>query len=340
MYMGIILKKLAFERFSGLYIFALLIVGFSIWMPDLFFSLATLRSVASDKSISAMLALSLIIPLSCGTFDLSVAANINFSTLLVIKLINGKNEDGIASGLPLPLAILVTILVAALIGFVNGFIVVKLKVSSFIATLGTASIIAAMMVVLTGNRQPLPAVSSAWKSISTTQFLGFQAVVFYMLAIALIVWFVLDHTPTGRYLFAIGSNADASRLSGVRVDAYIWMSLVASGAICGLAGVFYGSLAGPSLTYGGGLLLPAFAAVFLGSTQISPGRFNVWGTVLSIYLLATGVKGLQLATDVQWLSPLFSGVALIVAVSVALNRQDSLVEKKRRKSVEAVSAGE
>jgi len=84
------------------------------------------------------------------------------------------------------------------------------------------------------------------------------------------------------------------------------------------AGVFYASQNGPSLTFGPSLLLPAFAAVFLGSTQLRPGRFNVWGTLIAIYVLATGVQGLQLVTGVQWLNEMFDGVALIAAVAFAV----------------------
>ena len=111
--------------------------------------------------------------------------------------------------------------------------------------------------------------------------------------------------------------------------------MIMSGLIAGIAGSLYASYAGPSLTYGSALLLPAFAAVFLGSTQIIPGRFNVWGTVLAIFVLATGVKGLQLATDAQWLAPMFSGAALVLAVAVALGRQRSAAERTRRRLARA-----
>ena len=143
----------------------------------------------------------------------------------------------------------------------------------------------------------------------------------YLLALALLVWWVLDHTPVGRYLYAIGGNNEAARLSGLNVGRWSWLSLVASASIAGLAGIFYGSLSGPSLTFGQTLLLPAFAAVFLGSTQITPGRFNVWGTMLAVYVLATGVQGLQFVTGVQWLNDMFNGVALVAAVAFAGWRQ-------------------
>ncbi len=311
------------EKYSGVYLWAAFIAVFSLLSPDLFASMVTVHSVAAGKAVSAILALAIVVPLVCGIYDLSVGANINFTTIVVVK--------AVASGLSVPLAIVLGMAVGAGIGVVNGFIVVKLKVNSFITTLGTASIIAALQVIVTDNRQPLPPSLPAWRSLTQTKVFGFQIIVVYLLLIAVVLWWALAHTPFGRYLYAIGGSPEAARLSGVNVDMYTWLSLIVSGALCGLAGVFYGSIAGPSLSFGASLLLPAFAAVFLGSTQITPGRFNVWGSVLAIYVLATGVKGLQLLTDVQWLDPMFSGVALVAAVAIANGRQRSGEERRRRR---------
>jgi ribose transport system permease protein len=315
-------RTFGFERFSGVYLLGVFIVLFSLLSPKVFFSSATLHSVAAGKSVLAILALAIVVPLIGGVYDLSVGANINFTTILVVTLIS--------KGWSIPIAIIAGILAGAAIGLVNGFIVVVLKVNSFITTLGTASIISAFQVIVTHNRQPLPPRSTAWRAITQTKVLGFQIVVVYMLIIAAILWWALTHTPFGRYLYAIGGSPEAARLSGIKVGRYTWCSLVISGTLCGIAGVLYGSIAGPSLSFGGSLLLPAFAAVFLGSTQIKPGRFNVWGSVLAIFVLATGVKGLQLLTDVQWLDQMFSGVALVAAVAIAGGRQRSGDERRRK----------
>ena len=103
-----------------------------------------------------------------------------------------------------------------------------------------------------------------------------------------------------------------------------------SGTIAGLAGVMFSSLNGPSLNFGPTLLLPAFAAAFLGSTQLTPGRFNVWGTLLAIYVLATGVQGLQLVSGASWLSDMFNGVALIIAVALSIKRSPSVLGQRVR----------
>ncbi|GAC1377462.1 MAG: ABC transporter permease [Acidimicrobiales bacterium] len=316
-------RSLGFDRFSGLYLWAALIAVFSLWEVQ-FRTLATAHTVAGERSISAILGLAIIIPLACGAFDLSVGAVANFATINAVIFIN----DGVSW----PVAALLAVLISVGIGIGNGFFVVRLHVSSFITTLGIGSVITALQVVVTNNLQPVQPPSHGWANFTNRPVFGFQIVFVYMLILAVILWWVLQHTPVGRYLYAIGSNPDAARLSGVSVNGFTWISLIASATIAGIGGVMFGSLTGPSLTYGAGLLLPAFAAAFLGSTQIVPGRFNVWGTVMSIFVLATGVQGLQLAyPNAQWLDPLFSGAALVLAVAIAVGRQRTGEERTRKR---------
>jgi ribose transport system permease protein len=302
------------QTVSGLYLWILFVVVFGTWKPHLFLTSATVHSVASSQAIATMLALALLIPLIAGVYDLSVGAVINVSTVLVVEF-QTKYHHGMW------VSILLTILCCAAIGAVSGFIVVKLKVNSFVATLGMATVVTAIQEIVSNQTQPFPPVSKSWSSLTQHNVFGFQIVVLYMIVLAFIVWWLLDHTPVGRYLYAIGGSPEAARLTGVRVGFWSWTSLIASATIAGIAGVFYASLSGPSLTFGQGLLLPAFAAVFLGSTQFTPGRPNVWGTLVAVYVLATGVQGLQFVTGVLWLNDMFNGVALIAAVSFAVWRQ-------------------
>ena len=223
---------------------------------------------------------------------------------------------------PVP-AIAFGIAIAVTIGCVNSFIVVKLGVNSFIATLGMGSILSATQVIVSHNAQPLPPTSTGWNNFTQTDVGGFQIVVLYLIIIAFVLWWMTAHTPAGRYLYAIGGNAEAARLSGVRIERYTGFALVTSATIAGVAGIMFCSLNGPSLNFGGTLLLPAFAAAFLGSTQLIPGRFNVWGTLLAIYVLAVGVQGLQLVSGASWLNEMFNGVALIIAVALSIQRSPS-----------------
>jgi ribose transport system permease protein len=303
-----------FDRFSGLYLWAVFIIAFGIIEPHTFLTSGTVDSVASSQAVAAMLGVALVIPLAAGVYDLSIGATANLAAIIAVYLQTSR-------GWPILPSIVVSVLAGVVIGVVNGFVTVKLKVNSFIVTLGMATIIGAVQSIVSGDNQPLPPTSTFWSGLTQHTIGGVQIIFIYLLVIAVIVWWALDHTPAGRYLHAIGGNQNAARLSGVRVGKWMWLSLIASGGISALAGVFFSSLSGPSLTFGPELLLPAFAAAFLGSTQLKPGRFNVWGTVLAVYILQTGVRGMELWTSVGWLNDMFNGVALIAAVSFAVWRQ-------------------
>jgi ribose transport system permease protein len=304
--------NLGMDRFSGVYLGALFVVVFSL-LSSQFLNLATFHVIASTQSTAGIIAIALLVPMVCEQFDLSVGANANLTGLLAVILQVQEHW----SVLP---AILVSIGVGFLVGIVNGFIVVVLKVNSFIATLGISSILDALVILFTGNTTPPSPSSPAWSNLTQVQLGGFEVVFFYLIALALLVWWLLELTPVGRYLHAIGGNKEAARLAGVRVNRWSWLSLILAGGIAGFAGILYTSLTGPSFTFGAALLLPGFAAVFLGSTQISPGRFNVWGTLIAIFVLAIGVQGLELLSGATWLSPLFNGIALIAAVALAVTR--------------------
>ena len=309
------------DRFSGLYLWGAFIIVFGLWTPGQFLTTATLHSVASQQAITGMVALAILIPLSAGLYDLSVGATANVTGVLAVVLINNDHFAVVP-------AVLVAIGVGVLIGVINSVVVVRLGVNSFIGTLGMGSILAAVQVIISSNSQPLPPTSAAWNNFTQHTIGGFQIVVVYLVVLALLLWWLLAHTPAGRYLYAIGGNTEAARLSGVRVDRWTTVALILSSTVAALAGVLFTSQNGPSLAFGPTLLLPAFAAAFLGSTQLRPGRFNVWGTLLAIYVLATGVQGLELVSGASWLSDMFNGVALIVAVALSIKRPTSALGRR------------
>lgn len=310
-----------FDRFSGIYLWAVFIIVFGIWTPSQFLTTSTLHSVAAEQAVTGMIGLAVLIPLAAGLYDLSVGATANLSGIFTIVMMNNHHWAVVP-------AIVGGMVVAILIGCVNAFIVVKLGVNSFIATLGMGSVLSAVQVITSSNSQPIPPTSTAWNNFTQTTIGGFQIVVLYLIILAFVLWWATAHTPVGRYLYAIGGNTEAARLSGVRINRYTAFALLTSAAISGLAGIMFSSLNGPSLDFGGTLLLPAFAAAFLGSTQLIPGRFNVWGTLLAIYVLATGVQGLQLVSGASWLNDMFNGVALIIAVALSIKRSPSALGQR------------
>lgn len=297
-------------RFSGLYVLAIFIVIFSLWVPSTFLTVTTLKSVLGDQAITLVLALGLLIPLAAGQFDLSVAQNLGFSAIVCAALQT-------RTGLAWPECAVIAVACGALIGAANGSLIL-FGVDSFIATLGMSSILLALTTLVSRNEFVGP-LSSSFQSFATAEPFGFPIVTLYAAIGAAILWWLLEHTPVGRRTYATGANADAARLTGVRTARHTFIAMVLCGAIAALAGVLVAARVGQvSPTLGPPYLLPAFAACFLGTTQIKVGRFNVLGTVIAIYLLAVGVKGLQLAGSELWVTEMFNGVALVGAVTIAV----------------------
>jgi ribose transport system permease protein len=302
--------NLGLDRFSGLYVWVAIIVLFAIWIPDLFLTEGNFRIIAGDQAITAMLAIGLIVPLAAGVFDLSIAGVMGFS----VAMVSYQLSQGIAA----PIAIITTLLCGALIGAVNGFVVVKLNVDSFIATLGMSSILLAGTYFVTDGKQITEGFTDGFLDMGSKPFLGLPLPFFYMIAVAAVMYVVLEKTPLGRYLYATGGNRQAARLAGLRVERIMFGALVTSATVAALTGVILAAKLGTAAPdIGPSYLLPAFSAVFLGSTQIRAGRVNVLGTLIAIYLLATGVKGLQLAGAPSYVNDLFNGLALIIAVALA-----------------------
>lgn len=318
---------------SALYLLGFIIVLFGLWIPETFLTRTTFKLVFADQVVVAILGLALLIPLVAGTFDLSVGAMLAFS-LVIVSWFEAN------TGLPAVVSCVIALCACAAVGSVSGLLIVRYRVNSFIATLGMSQVIAAAALYISANKQITGVFSDSFLEFGRRDLFGIPIVVYYLVGIAVVIWYVLEHTPLGRHVFAAGANPEAARLSGVRTDRMVWGSVVASAVVAGIAGIIYGAKVGSfSNSFGQPLLFPAFAAVFLGSTQIKP-RPNVWGTLLAVYTLAFGVKGLQLAFSggVYWITPLFNGLALVIAVAMA-SRQ--VASDKRRRTIEAIPvAGE
>lgn len=289
-----------------------LFVIFSLLAPNTFPTAFNMQTMGTGKSIVALLALAVMVPMAANEFDLSVGYGVGLFHILTMGLM-------VFSGLPWYLAVLVVIAAGALLGLVNGLLVAWAKISSFIATLGTGTVLYGLSQMYSGGLQivsptPLP-----------REFLGLTSVVFgiplpvvFVLVVALLMWIAAEYLPVGRYLYVTGANRRAAELMGVPTTRYVVGSFVVSGILTGFAGVLLAS----QLRIGQGgvgpeFLLPAFAAALLGATAVRPGRVNVWGTITAVAVLAVGVSGLQQLGAVFYVDPLFSGTTLILSVGLA-----------------------
>ena len=296
----------------GLVILTLaLILLFSVLLPNTFPTVLNLRAILSDKSIIALLSLAAMIPMVAGRIDLTVGYGIVLWHILAISL-------QVNYGVPWPLATLIVIALGAITGVLNGILVEVAKIDAFIATLGTGTVLYAIALWHSGGRQVVGELDPAFFQLSGRWVLGLPITGFYVLAISLIMWVVLEYTPVGRYLYAIGTNQKAAELNGIPTRKFVVGAFVASGTLAALAGVLLASkLRIGQASVGLEFLLPALVGAFLGSTTIKPGRVNVWGTIIGVVILAVGISGIQQFGGSFWVEPLFNGSTLLIAIGIA-----------------------
>jgi ribose transport system permease protein len=305
-------KALRLAPTYGLVILMLgLILLFSILLPNTFPTLLNLRSILSDKAIIALLALAAMIPMVAGRIDLTVGYGIVLWHILAISLQT-------LYGLPWPVAVGIVLALGVMTGALNGLLVEVARIDSFIATLGTGTVLYALALWHTGGRQMVGTLPDAFYAINGTFVFGLPITAYYVLAITLALWVILDYTPTGRYLYAIGANQRAAELNGIPTRKFVIGAFVASGALTALAGVLLASkLRIGQASVGLEFLLPALVGAFLGSTTIKPGRVNVWGTIVGVMILAVGISGIQQFGGSFWVEPMFNGTTLLIAIGIA-----------------------
>src|SRR5262245_18394222 len=322
-------RKFKLSAYGAVIVWLGVVALFSVLEPDTFATSQNARIILSNEAISAIVALGLVLPLAADQFDLSIASVMGFAVVVLGALMVNAHWS------PL-MASIAVVGMGALIGAVNGLLVVKLRVSSFIATLGMSSVLAAGIYTVSNGQDFVEGIAQSLIKAGQSELLGIPLAVFYMVAIAGVLYYLLEHTPWGRGLYATGFNADAARLSGIKTDRLAFLSLVGSAMLAALAGVLLVARIGTApYDAGAPYLLPAFAAALLGSTQFRPGRFNVLGTLAAIYLLATGVKGLELMyPNNPWIDDLFQGVALILAVSLSVLAPTAARRKRARRAAE------
>jgi ribose transport system permease protein len=304
-----VLKWLSPKNISAIYVGVAILILFGLWIPDLFLTEITWRTLLNNNAIAALASLALILPLAAGVINLAIGTQVGAASIFVGWLL-------VKQGWSIPQALAICLVMGAIIGLVTGWLVVYARIESFIATLGVSSLLAAFIAGISSGRQIL-GMPPEFANLGTGTFLSITYPVYVLLGVAVLLWYYLERTSAGRRMYAVGGNIEAARLSGVRVNRVIITSLVLCGIVGALAGVLLTArLANADPSIGPAYLLPTFTAAFLGSTQFG-GRFNVWGTVISLYVLAAGVKGLQLAGAPVWIPDAFNGAALLIAVALA-----------------------
>jgi ribose transport system permease protein len=303
---------LSASNIAAVYVWLALIVIFAVWAPQLFLTSTTVKRILDESAITGIAALSIVLPLAAGVFDLSIGSTIGLSGIAAGWLLGH-------TGLPPAAVIVLGLGVGLLIGLFNSIVVVGLRINSFIGTLATGSIIAAMTLGLSGDQILTNRISGSFARFATASWGGIQLPVFYLLVLMLAIGFLLEQTVFGRFTYAAGYNPDVTKLVGVSVARIRVLTLLSSGLVSALAGIaLTARIEAADPSNGPSYLIPAFSAAFLGATQFRHGRFNPWGTLLAVLMLTTGSIGLLLVGAPQWSPQVFQGVVLIAAVGLGV----------------------
>jgi ribose transport system permease protein len=298
------------QRFAVIGVWILMAALFAIIEPSSFLHWTTLQAIFNSQTYLVFLALALLCTLCVGEFvDLSIASVMGLSATMIPVL-------AFSHGWNIVLATVVALLACVLVGVVNAVLVVVYRVSTIVVTLGMGILLLGIALWLSGSSD-VAGILPSQQGWVNHNILGLPLEFYYGLIATLIFAYVLGFTPLGRHIRAVGSNHEVSRLAGVRVNRMRFGAFVFAGLLAGFGGVLaVYNVGGFDPTSSQGYLTPAFAAVFLGTAMLQPGRFNPLGAFLAIFFLETGILGLQLLGAQGWVSDVFYGGVLVIAVLV------------------------
>jgi ribose transport system permease protein len=298
-------------RFGTLASLAALLIIFSFARSDVFPTVDNLLNIMNQVSILGTMAFGLTVCLVMGLFDLSIAAMATLGGYVATFLLV-QYPDAIS----VPVAVLISLAIAGVIGVFNGLIVSYLGISAFIATLATGSIITGAMLGISNSKTIITGIPDEFLIIGQGSVFGVSNPIIIMLAIGVILWLVLEHTQLGRHLYAIGGSAEASRLSGIAVKRYAPIALAICAVCAALGGLMAASVLGAGRPQGVGdtYLLNAFAAVFIGASSLRPGKFHIIGTFIGVMLIGIINNGLSIMGVPTYWQYIVQGVLLIIAL--------------------------
>lgn len=299
------------SRFAVIGVWLLLAVLFGALRPDTFLTSGSFKVIFGSQQALVFLTASLLCTIVVGEFvDMSGASNFGLAAVFVAVM-------AVNHGWDVWLAAVAAIAISTLVGFVNGWLVVKVGVNTIVVTLGMSTLLLGIALWLT-NLEPVSGLPSSFAQVASRPVLGLPISFYYGLVLMFGFAYLLHFTPLGRNMRFVGESREVSRLAGIRVSRVRWGAFTLAGLFAGLGGALSAAATGgfdPNVaqTY----LLPIFAATFLGTAILQPGRFNPLGTLIAVYFLATGVLGLQLLGATSWVSDVFYGGVLVIAVTIS-----------------------
>jgi ribose transport system permease protein len=299
------------ERYGLIVAWIAVVLVFSVLRPDTFATSSTVRLILSTQTVILLATLGLMLSLAVAEYDLSIGAIVGFGGTL-LAVLNG------VQGWQTWAAVVVTLVVCMLFGVLNAVLSVYVGVQSIIVTLGTGTLLAGLTLAVADSKVVTGLSTELVTAMTKPLLFSIPAPFYAGLLLTAALWFVLQHTPLGRRMVFVSENREVARLAGLRVKRIRAGALVVTATLGGLAGiVLAGTNGAANPQAGSSYLLPAFAAAFLGSTALIPGRFNAWGSFVAVYFLVTGITGLQYLGYAGWPEQVFYGSSLVIAVTLS-----------------------
>ena len=299
------------SKYGTLFAMAIMVVIFGLAIPNYaFLQTSNLLAIVNQSALTAIIAVGLTLVLVVGEMDLSIGYAASLAGIIVAGLMAKQ-------GLPMPAAILATLLMGGVIGTVNGLIVTKARVNAVVATLGVGTVLVGLSYGYTSG-SPITEVPKGFANLTLGSFIGIQNPIWYMLAVLVVLWVILNRTPLGQRMQAVGSNKGAARLAGIRTDRVTIAAFVIGGVCAALTGILLASLLGSgTVSAADGYLLDSFAAVFLGAATLRDGEFHIIGTFIGVLVVNIGFNGLSLFGTPTFWQFVFKGGILVLAVALS-----------------------
>jgi ribose transport system permease protein len=294
-----------------------IILIFSILRPTSFATLSNFINITRQISLLVVIAIGATLIMSVEEFDLSIGALASLGGVLAAKLA--------VMGLPIPLCFILPLIIAFAIGYINGWIVTRFKVLSFITTLAMGTIIGGFTFWFTGGSTIFQDIPKSFTFIGSKTLLGMPLLSIIMVILIVIFWFIMRHTVFGRKLYAIGGNESASKVSGISVELNKNLAFAICAMMAAMTGVLIASRLGSAHPTGGdGFFLQAYAAAFLGRTVFKGGVPNIWGTFIGAAILGILANGLTIMQVPTFMQDILTGVIIIAAVVMQKMGSDSI----------------
>ena len=295
------------QSYGTILALAFILLVFSLIRPASFCTLTNFINITRQISLLVMISLGATLVMSVNEFDLSVGSMASLGGVMAALLA--------VKGLSMVACFALPILVSVVIGALNGWIVARFRVLSFITTLGMSTVLSGIIYRLSGGATIFEGIPKSFSALGTTKFGRIPLLSILMVVFVAVFYFLMQHMTLGRKLYAIGGNEETARIAGIRVKRYKTIAFALCGAMACVTGMLIASRVGSAnTTAGDGYFLQSYAAVFIGCTVSRKGVPNVIGTLVGAAILGVLANGLTVLQMPTYMQDIITGAIIVLAV--------------------------